>query len=71
MHYLISISKIDLLNIGYLYFIGAAGVEKRAGSRKSPGRFSDLPDGKYQERSGSKTNIFYSKNVINQHISYI
>ena len=71
MHYLISISKKDLLNVGYLYFIGAAGVEIRAGSRKSPERFSDLPDGKHQEPSGSKPNILYSKNFITQHIGFI
>ena len=61
MHYLISVSKNDLLNMGYLYFIEASGVEIRAGSRKSPERFSDLPDAKYQKPSGSKTNIFISK----------
>ena len=44
-YYFISVSNRDLFNIDYLYFIGAAG--------KLPERFS----GKYQETSGSKTNI--------------
>ena len=71
MHYLISVSKRDLLNMRYLYFIGAAGVKIRSGSRKLPERFSEIPAGRYQEPSDSKANVLYSKNFITQHISYV
>ena len=36
VHDLISVSKNDLLNMGYLYFIGAAEVDISSGNRKSP-----------------------------------
>ena len=68
---LISVSKNDLLNMGYLYFIGAAEVEISSGNRESPERFSDFPDEKHEEPSCSKTNILYIKNFISQPISYI
>ena len=55
----------------YLYFIGAAGVKIRSGSRKLPERFSEIPAGRYQEPSDSKANVLYFKNFVTQHISYV
>ena len=71
MHYLISVSKRDLLNMRYLNFIGAAGVKIRSGSRKLPERFSEIPAGRYQELSDSKANVLYSKNFICLRYMYI
>ena len=58
MYYIILVPKRDLLNMTYLYFTGAAGVEIWAGRQKSPEGLSEPPAGKHQEPSRSKYYIF-------------
>ena len=54
MYYIILVPKRDLLNMTYLYFTGAAGVEIWAGRQKSPQGLSEPPAGKHRETSRSK-----------------